>query len=190
MAFQFTEKRRAAALGNLKKAREAHRAGRVPRPARPPNLKHGYFARDLRKSAILLGEDAGEYDANHQRFVDALTPRTDRERVIVRRLAETAWQLIRGYRARANSRSRKLRQKLERVAKYAPLDTEETIDLAFMLVFYFSDEEFLQQCVTRMRNQLERLFRVLLIERTGSDQRIRKYSHLDLSRWDMEGPFE
>ena len=189
MAFQFTEKRRVASLANLKKAHEAHLAGRVPRPARPANLKHGYFARDLRKSVILLGEDVREYDAHIKRFEDVLTPRTERERRLVVRIAEAAWQLIRGYRARANSQARKLRQKLELTAQRSPLDTGNTIDLAFMLVEQFNDEAYLVDCVTRMRNQFERLFRLLLIERTGSDQGFRLYSHLNLSQWDMEAPF-
>lgn len=189
MAYRSTAKQRAASLANLKKAREAHLAGRVPRPERPPNLKHGYFARDLRRSVILLGEDAGEYDAHLERFEKALTPMTARERTIVRRLAETAWQLIRGYRARANSQSRRLRKKLLRVAQVSPLDPEQTRNLAFTLVEYFSDESFLQDCVARMRNRIERLFRLLLIERTGSDLGFRLHSHLNLSRWDLEGPF-
>ena len=190
MAYQLTEKRLHAARANLKKAWAAHRAQRVPRPARPPNLKHGYFARDLRRSVILMGEDVAEYDAHLRRFEVVLTPRTERERSIVRRLGETAWQLIRGYRARANSQSRKLRQKLERIVPQAPLPPEDLKFLAFYLVELINDESYLQDCMSRMRNQFERLFRLLLIERTGSDLGFRLYSHLDLSKWDREAPFD
>ena len=63
MAYELTEKRLTAARANLKKAWAAHCAGRVPGPERPPHLKHGFFARDLRQSVILLGEDVAEYDA-------------------------------------------------------------------------------------------------------------------------------
>lgn len=69
MAYVFTDRRREASRANLKKAWAAHCAGRVPRPERPNNLKHSFFALDLRKSVILLGEDVGEYDAHVDRFV-------------------------------------------------------------------------------------------------------------------------
>ena len=189
MAYELTPKRLAAARVNIFKAWQAHCAGRVPRPARPPNLKHGYFARDLRRSVILLGEDAAEYDAHVQRFEQGLTPQTERERRIVLRLAETAWQLIRGYRARAHAQSRKLRKEMESVVPNAPLNPRETKALALFLVETFNDERYLQDCVSRMRNQFERLFRLLLTERTGSDMGFRLYSHPTLSKWDMEAPF-
>ena len=190
MAFQFTEKRRVSALANLKKAREAHLAGRVPRSARPPNLKHGSFARDLRQSVILLGEDVREYDAHLERFEKVLTPSTDRERVIVRRLAEAAWRLIRGYRARAGAQSRRLRQSLESIAPHAPLDPLQVQRLAIHLVDTFHDEDYLLHFVGRLRNQFERLIRLLLVERTGSDQGFRIHTHFKLSPYDLQAPFK
>jgi len=189
MAFQFTEKRRVSALANLIKAREAHLAGRVPRSARPPNLKHGSFARDLRQSVILLGEDVREYDAHLERFEKVLTPSTERERVIVRRLAEAAWRLIRGYRARAGAQSRRLRQSLESIAPHAPLNTQQVHRLAVHLVDTFHDEDYLLHFVGRLRNQFERLIRLLLVERTGSDQGFRIHTHFKLSPYDLQAPF-
>jgi hypothetical protein len=189
MAYQLTPKRLAAARANIRKAWQAHWLGRVPRPARPPNLRHGFFARDLRRSVILLGEDVREYDAHVQRFEQGLTPRTERERRIVRRLAETAWQLIRGYRARAHAQARKLRKEMDSVVDAAPLNDRETRALAYYLVETFNDERYLQDCVARMRNQFERLFRLLLIERTGSDMGLRVYSQAKFSKWDQEAPF-
>jgi hypothetical protein len=198
VAYEFTERRRAAALENLKQARAAHLAGRVPRPARPPNLKHGYFARDLRRSVILLGEDVREYDAHLERFAAALTPRTERERVLARRLGETTWQLIRTYHARAHLLKRKLRQKLDRVVSLASagaLADWYLRDLGYMLTeLYLQEEPFLQQCSNRMRNQFERLFRLFLIERTGTDKGLRPRSRVTpeapLTAYDREAPFQ
>lgn len=190
LAFEFTEKRRVAALANLKKAREAHLAGRVPRPARPPNLKHGSYARDLRQSVILLGEDVGEYDAHLDRFAKVFTPSTDRERTIVRRIAEAAWRLIRTYRARGNAQTRKLRQVLMKVAPHAPLHPVQVQRLAIHLVSAISDEGCLLQYMSRLRNQFERLVRLLLVERTGSDQGFRVHTHFKLSPYDLQAPFE
>jgi hypothetical protein len=195
MAYEFTERRRVTALENLKKAREAHRARRVPRPERPPNLKHGYFARDLRRSVILLGEDVAEYDAHLQRFRDALTPRNERERILARRLGETAWQLIRTYHARAHCLARKIRQKLDRVVGCAPLPDWHLRDFGYMMTeIYLLEEPFLQHCSTRMRKQFERLFRLFLIERIGTDQglcpRSRVTPKYELTQFDLEAPFQ
>jgi len=189
MAYQLTPKCLAAARLNILKAWQAHCAGRVPRPARPPNLKHGYSARDLRRSIILLGEDAAEYDAHVRRFQQGLTPRTERERRIVQRLAEAAWRLIRGYRARAIAQERKLRRQMDSVVDGAPLNDRETRALGYFLVESFNDEAYLAACTKRLRNQFERLFRLLLIERTGSDMGLRVYSQAKFSKWDREVPF-
>ncbi|MFB3920375.1 MAG: hypothetical protein ACE145_01560 [Terriglobia bacterium] len=190
MAYMLTERRREAARENLKKAWEAHRAGRVPRPERPNNLKHGFFSLDLRKSVILLGGDVGEYDAHVARFEKALAPVTDRERRIVQRMAEAAWRLIRSYRARANAQARKLRRLMEFAARQAPLDPHQTKTLAVLSVKILSDEHYLLDCVTRLRNQFERLFRLLLTERTGSDQGFRIHSQKKFSKWDLAVPFK
>jgi hypothetical protein len=124
MAYQLTEKRLDAARANLKKAWAAHRAQRAARPERPPHLKHAFFARDLRQSVILLGENVGEYDAHVARFLNALAPLTERERRIVRRLAETVWRLLRGYQARAYAQARQLRRLLDIVV---PLTLKESV---------------------------------------------------------------
>jgi hypothetical protein len=189
MAYELTPRRLAAARANIQKAWAEHRAGRVRRSERPPNLKHGFFARNLRQSVVLLGEDVREYDAHLRRFEDALLPLNGRERRIVRRLAEAAWRLIRGYRARAQAQTRKLRKALERVAPHTPLDPFQTKVLAVFLVKMFSDEHYVLNCVTRLRNQFERLFRLLLIERTGSDQGLRIFSYRRFSKWDQAVPF-
>ncbi len=195
MAFVLTERRRAACLANLEKARAALRARPSRRAPRPPNLKHGYFAQDLRKSVILLGEDVREYDAHIKRFAAALTPRTEREQVLARRLGETTWQLIRTYHARAHNLKRKLRKKLDRVVGCAPLPDWHVRDFGYMLTeLYLLEEPFLQQCSTRMRKQFERLFRMFLIERTGTDVGLRPRSRLtprvELTQFDLEAPFK
>lgn len=184
MAYNLTEKRLESARENLQKAWQAHRAKRALRPERPPNLKHAFFARDLRQSVILLGEDVSQYDAHVRRFEQGLTPQTERERQIVARLAEAAWRLIRGYRARANAQSRKLRKLLDSVVEQAPLNPRDTKVLAFCLVEMFNDEPYLLACVTRLRDQFEWLLGRLFIERTGSDQGFRSLSPAKFSKWD------
>ena len=52
-----------------------------------------------------------------------------------------------------------------------------------------SDEWYLQNRVVRLRNQLERLFRLLLTERTGSDMGFRVFSQTKFSKWDRAVPF-
>jgi len=189
MAYQLTPKRLAAARANLAKAWAAHRAGKVPWPARPPALKHGFFALDLRQSVIQLGEDVQEYDEHLRRFQRVFTPLGETEERIVRRMAEAAWRLLRGYRARAHAQTKKLRKALETVAPHAPLDIGQTKRLALYLVEMFWDEHYIVNCVSRLRNQFERLFRVLLIKRTGSDYGFRIFSNRRLSKWDQAVPF-
>ncbi len=169
MAYELTPKRLAAARANLQKALEALRVRKAARPERPPHLQHGFFARNLRKSVILLGEDVAEYDAHVLRFVQVLRPRTETECRIVFRLAEAAWRLLRSYHARAHSQSRKLRRLLEAEALHAPLDTARTRLVALHMFGLFSEDDHLYRCAQLLRCQMERLFRVLLIERTGSD---------------------
>ena len=190
MAYNLTEKRREAARANLKKAWQAHRAGRVPCPERPPNLKHGFFARDLRRSVILLGEDVAEYDAHVHRFEQSLAPQTERERRIVARLAETAWRLLRGYRASAHAQARKLRQLLEMSAKPAPLSLHDTKALAFCVVENFEDDRYLLARLTFWREQLQWLFGRLFIERTGNDQGFRLESAAKSAKWDRRAAFD
>jgi hypothetical protein len=190
MAYELTPRRLAVARVNIRKAWAAHRAGRLRRCARPPNLKHGFFSRNLRQSVILLGEDVREYDAHVQRFAQALLPQNDRERRIVRRMAEAAWRLLRSYRVRAHAQTRKLRKALESVAPHTPLDPFQTKVLAAHLLEMFSDEHYLLRCITRLRNQFERLFRLLLIERTGSDQDFRIFSCRRFSKWDKAVRFD
>ncbi len=187
MAYELTEKRLTAARVNLKKAWQAHRAGRVPYPERPPNLKHGFFARDLRQSVILLGEDVAEYDAHVQRFEKALAPRTERERRIVARLAETAWRLLRGYRASAHAQGRKLRQLMD---IGAPLNLDDTKALAFCVVGHFEDDRYLLDRLTFWREQLQWLFGRLFIERTGNDQGFRLESAAKSAKWDKLVPID
>ena len=59
---------------------------------------------------------------------------------------------------------------------------------------YLLEEPFLQQCSTRMRNQFERLFRMFLIEHTGTDVGLRPRSRVtpvyELTQWDLEAPFK
>jgi hypothetical protein len=189
VAYQLTPKRLAAARANLQKAWQANWLGPLNRAERPPNLRHGFFARDLRRSVILLGEDVTAYDAHVRRFQQGLTPRTERERRIVQRLAEAAWRLMRGYRARALAQERKLRREMDMVVDAAPLNDRETRALGYFLVQSFNDEAYLVACMQRLRNQFERLFRLLLIERTGSDMGLRYYSQAKFSKWDREVPF-
>jgi len=189
MPYELTPRRLATARANIQKAWAAHRAARVRRCARPPNLKHGFFSRNLRQSVVLLGEDVREYDAHVQRFEQALRPQNDRERRIVRRLAEAAWRLIRSYHVRAHAQTRKLRQALESVSPHTPLDPFQAKVLAAYLLEMFSDEHYVLNCITRLRNQFERLFRLLLIERTGSDQGFRVFSCSRFSKWDEAVPF-
>ena len=174
MPYRLTPKRLAASRANLEKAWAAHRAQKARRPQRPSALKHGFFSLDLRKSVILVGEHAREYDEHLRRF---------------RRMAEAAWRLLRSYRARAHAQSKNLRQVLEGAAPHSPLDTDELQSLVFYLLGLFSDEGYMLDCITRLRNQFERLFRVLLIQRTGSDQGFRVFSSLRLSKWDRAIPF-
>jgi hypothetical protein len=56
--------------------------------------------------------------------------------------------------------------------------------LALNLAEMFGDEWYAQDCVVRLRNQLERLFRLLLTERTGSDMGFRVFSQTKFSKWD------
>jgi hypothetical protein len=190
MAYELTPRRSAAARANLEKALATLRVRNPARAARPPNLRHGFFTRDLRRSVILLGEDVREYDAHVERFERVFLPQTDVERRIVLRLAEAAWRLLRGYRARANAQTRKLRKLLEAEAARASLDPNHTWNAAFRLQQLFCDERYLFDCVNRLRNHMERLFRVLLIERTGSDQEFRTFSRRRLSEWDLPAPFK
>jgi hypothetical protein len=190
MAYHLTEKRLESARANLQKAWQAHRAKRALRPERPPNLKHGFFACDLRRSVILLGEDVSEYDAHVERFEHSLAPVTERERQIVAWLAEAAWRLIRGYRARANAQSRKLRKLLDSFVEQAPLNPRDTKALAFLLVEMFNDEPYLLACVTRLRDQFEWLLGRLFIERTGSDQGFRLESAAKSTKWNQMAGFD
>jgi len=187
MAYELTEKRLTAARANLKKAWQAHCAGRVPRPERPPNLKHSFFALDLRRSVILLGEDVREYDAHVDRFVKALEPTTDRERRIVVRIAEAAWRLLRGYRARGHAQARKLRQLLEVGAQ---IDLNGTKALAFCVVENFEDDRCMLAQVRYWQEQLRWLFGRLFIERTGNDQGFRLESAAKSKKWDKRAGFD
>ncbi len=187
MAYKLTERRREAARANLKKAWQAHCAGRVPGPERPPNLKHGFFARDLRQSVILLGEDVAEYDAHVERFQRCLAPKNERERRIVARLAETAWRLLRGYRASAHAQARKLRPLMD---IGAPLNLDDTKALAFCVVEHFEDDRYLQARLKFWREQLQWLFGRLFIERTGKDQGFRLDSAAKSAKWDKFVPVD
>ena len=188
MPYRFTPKRLAASRANLEKAWAAHRAQRARRPERPSALRHGFYALDLRQSVILTGEEVREYDEHLRRFERVFTPTNKVEGLLVRRMAEATWRLLRSYRVRAHLQAKKLRQALEDAAPYSPNEPEGLKGLVSHLVASFTDEENLLQCVTRLRNQFERLFRVLLIERTGSDQGFRIFSSLRLSKWDRTIP--
>ncbi len=190
MAYELTPRRLAAARANLQKAFAALRARKAARPERPSHLQHGFYARDLRRSVILLGEDVREYDAHVERFERAFSPQTPIERRVVTRLAEAAWRLLRSYRARADSQGRKLRKLLEAAAPHAPLDTRQTWHTGFSILELLSEQDHLYQCVRLLRNQIERLFRVLLIERTGSDQGFRVFTHRRLGKWDRPAPYK
>lgn len=186
MAYQLTEKRREAARANLKKAWAAHRARRAARPERPPHLKHAFFARDLRQSVILLGEDVEEYDAHLARFLNALAPASDRERRIVVRLAESTWRLLRGYQARAHAQARKLRRLLDIAV---PLTLKETRGLAFCVVENFENDRYLLDRLKFWREQLVWLFGRFFAARTGSDQGFRLESAAKSKRWDHWADF-
>ena len=189
MAYELTPRRLAAARANLQKALAALRVRKAARPERPSHLQHGFFALDLRRSVILLGEDVREYDAHVERFERVLRPKTAIERRIVARIAEAAWRLLRGYHARANSQARKLRKLLEAEAPRSPLDALQTRRVALNLLTLFAEEDYVARCVRILRNQMERLFRVLLIERTGSDQGFH-ISSRGLGKWDRPAPYK
>ncbi len=190
MAYELTEKRLRAARANLKKAWAMHCAGRVPRPERPNNLKHSFFALDLRRSVILLGEDVREYDAHVDRFVKALEPTTDRERRIVVRIAEAAWRLLRGYQARGHAQARKLRQLLDMSVGAALPSLRDTKRLAFCVVENFEDDRCMLAQVRYWQEQLRWLFGRLFIARTGSDQGFRLESAAKSAKWDKRAEFD
>jgi hypothetical protein len=182
MPYELTPRRLAAARANLEKAWVASREKKAGRPIRPSALKHGFYSLDLRRSIILLGEDVYEYDAHQHRLERVFRPQNAVERRVVRRLGEAMWRLLRTYRTRGMIQTRKLRRLLEASAS-APLDVEQTVDLACALVDLFLDEDYLQQCIRRLKNQMERLLRMFLTWRTGSDQGFRVYSHVRIRDW-------
>lgn len=183
MPYELTPRRLAAARANLEKAWVASRAKKAARPLRPSALKHGFYSLDLRQSIILLGEDVREYDAHQRRLERVFTPQNAVERRIVRRLGEAMWRLLRTYRTRGMIQTRKLRRLLEASAASVPLDVDGTVDLAMSLVDLFLDEDYLQQCIRRLKNQMERLLRMFLTWRTGTDQGFRVYSHVRIRDW-------
>jgi hypothetical protein len=183
MPYELTPRRLAAARANLEKAWLASRAEKAARPIRPSALKHGFYSLDLRKSVILLGEDVWEYDAHQHRLERVFRPQNAVERRVVRRLGEALWRLLRTYRTRGIIQTRKLRRLLEASATSGPLDVEQTVDLAMSLVDLFLEEDHLQQCIQRLKNQVERLLRMFLTWRTGTDQGFRVYSRLQTKDW-------
>lgn len=183
MPYVLTPARRAACRENLKKAWLGCRAKRLARGTRPSALKHGFYALDLRRSVIQMGEDVGEYDAHLRRLARVFTPRNPTERRIVRRMGEASWRLLRAYRSMSLRQGRKLRKKLEAFAQPQPLTPDQTIEVAFQLLELLTDDTYLRECVRRLRNQIERLLRMLLVWRTGSDRGFRIYSHIRIRDW-------
>lgn len=159
------------------------RAKRLARGPRPSALKHGFYTLDLRKSVIQMGEDVAEYDEHLRRLARVFTPQNPTERRIVRRMGETAWRLLRAYRSMSLRQSRKLRKRLEALVRPRPLTPDQTIRVAFQLLEFLTDEAYLRECVRRLRNQIERLLRMLLVWRTGSDRGFRIYSHIRIRDW-------
>ncbi len=183
MPYVLTPRRLAACRENLKKAWRGKTAKRLARGIRPSALKHGFYALDLRKSVIQMGEDVGEYDAHLRRFARVFTPRNPPERRIVRRMGEASWRLLRAYRSMSLRQGRKLRKKLEAFAPPHPLTPDQTIEVAFQLLELLTDDTYLRECVRRLRNQIERLLRMLLVWRTGTDHGFRIYSHIRIRDW-------
>jgi hypothetical protein len=183
MPYELTPRRLAAARGNLEKAWLASREQKAGRPLRPSALKHGFYSLDLRRSVILLGENVWEYDEHQQRLVRVFRPQNAVEKRIVHRLGEALWRLLRTYRTRGIIQTRKLRRLLEASAASGPLDVEQTVELAMNLVDLWLEEDHLQQCIQRLKNQLERLLRMFLTWRTGTDQGFRLYSRLQTKDW-------
>jgi hypothetical protein len=110
-------------------------------------------------------------------------PQNAVERRIVRRLGEALWRLLRTYHTRGIIQKRKLRRLLEASAASGPLDVDQTVDLAMSLVDLWLEEDHLQECIQRLKNQLERLLRMFLTWRTGTDQGFRIYSRLQAKDW-------
>jgi hypothetical protein len=183
MPYELTPRRLAAARANLAKAWLATRAKKASRPIRPSALKHGFYSLDLRRSVILLGEDVREYDEHQHRLERVFRPQNAVERRIVRRMGEALWRLLRTYHTRGIIQKRKLRRLLEASAGSGLLNLEQMLDLAMALVDLFLEEDHLQQCIQRLKNQLERLLRMFLTWRTGTDQGFRIYSRLQAKDW-------
>ena len=183
MPYVFTPRRLAACRANLQKAWHGKTAARLARGIRPSALKHGFYALDLRKSVIQVGEDVGEYDEHLRRFARVFMPRNPTELRIVRRMGEASWRLLRAYRSMSLRQGRKLRRQLEASVRPQPLTPNQTIDVAFEILELFTDDTYLRECVRRLRNQIERLLRMLLVWRTGSDRGFRVHSHIRIRDW-------
>lgn len=183
MPYVLTPRRLAACRENLKKAWRAKTAQRLARGLRPSALKHGFYALDLRKSVIQMGEDVGEYDAHLRRFARVLTPRNPTERRIVRRMGEASWRLLRAYRSMSLRQGRNLRRLLDASAPPSFLTARQTVEFGLQMMDLFTDDAYLRECVRRLRNQIERLLRMLLVWRTGSDRGFRIYSHIRIRDW-------
>ena len=183
MPYVLTPARLAACRANLKKAWLGCTAQRLARGTRPSALKHGFYALDLRKSVIQSGEDVREYDEHLRRFERLFQPRNSTERRMVRRLGEASWRLLRAYRSMSLRQSRKLRRKLEELVRPQPLTPDQIIQAGFQLLELLSDDVYIRECSRRLRNQIERLLRMLLIWRTGTDKGFRIFSHVRIRDW-------
>ena len=124
-----------------------------------------------------------DYDDHLRRYERVFTPQNGVERRIVRRLGEASWRLLRTYRTRGMAQARKLRRLLDSSATSRPLGFDETRQLALRLIELFLDEGYIRECVGRLRNQMERLLRMLLIWRTGSDEGFRVFTHIRIQEW-------
>lgn len=160
-------RKRAAILKNLEKAQAAERTPASYARSRHNATKHGLFVRRLEDSFRRLREKPREFQNLHALLEEAFVPSDETEATLVRRLAEAVWRHLRVYRAAARWELETLASTLKPLSRQPRLGPILTRARATQVMVALLDEERLWKRTRLALGEVERMLRLLLIQRTG-----------------------
>jgi len=171
-----SERKRAAILANLAKANAVRRSPESYARSRHNALKHGLYVRSLEPSFELLGEDPKEFQRLARLLGRLFGPHSERERMLVRRVAEAVWRRFRAFPAQARREQHALRRLSASLPALAHADADETVYRAVKLSEIMEDYDWLLRRAIMLNGEVERLIRLLIACRTDGDASYRLYT--------------
>jgi hypothetical protein len=162
-----SERKRAAILRNLEKARAARRTPESYARSRYNATKHGMFAREIEPSIERLRENPRHFHHLHEMYRKSLLPRDATEALLVRRLAEASWRHIRLYWSMAQSEFDNLLLRMRFFPEFETLDEDYTYARAYALLKDHMNLWRFHKRFYVLAGEVERMLRLLLIYRTG-----------------------